>query len=62
MQAFNVFLGLKKRDSIEERLQFADEILDDILDSANQPVTGKRWYLQVRIKYSRIFWTLPIIQ
>jgi DNA-directed RNA polymerase len=38
--------GLKKRDSIEERLRYADEILEDILDSANNPVTGKRWYLQ----------------
>jgi DNA-directed RNA polymerase len=44
-----LLLGLKKRDSIEERLKYADEILEDILDSANQPVTGKRWYLQVRI-------------
>lgn len=38
--------GLKKRNSIEERLKFADEIMEDILDSANQPVAGKRWYLQ----------------
>jgi hypothetical protein len=40
--------GLKKRDSIEARLKYADEIMEDILDSANEPVTGKRWYLQVR--------------
>ena len=37
--------GLKKRESVEERLKFAEEILDLILDSANNPITGKRWFL-----------------
>uniref|UniRef100_A0A182SSF8 DNA-directed RNA polymerase n=1 Tax=Anopheles maculatus TaxID=74869 RepID=A0A182SSF8_9DIPT len=36
--------GLKKRDSVEERLKYADEIMDDILDSADRPLTGKMWW------------------
>ncbi|KXJ71689.1 hypothetical protein RP20_CCG019929 [Aedes albopictus] len=36
--------GLKKRDSVEERLKYADEIMDDILDSADRPLTGRMWW------------------
>lgn len=36
--------GLKKRDSIQDRLRYADEIMDDILDSADRPLTGKMWW------------------
>nr|XP_040238062.2 DNA-directed RNA polymerase, mitochondrial [Anopheles coluzzii] len=36
--------GLKKRDSVEERLRYADEIMDDILDSADRPLTGRMWW------------------
>uniref|UniRef100_A0A182W7N9 DNA-directed RNA polymerase n=1 Tax=Anopheles minimus TaxID=112268 RepID=A0A182W7N9_9DIPT len=36
--------GLKKRESVEERVRYADEILDDILDSADRPLTGKMWW------------------
>lgn len=31
--------GLKKRDSLRERLQYANRIMDDILDSADKPLT-----------------------
>jgi len=31
--------GLKKRDSIEQRLIYANEIMEDILDSADNPLT-----------------------
>lgn len=30
---------LKKKASIDERAQYADEIMDDILDSADRPLT-----------------------
>lgn len=30
--------GLKKRNSVKERLQYAEKILPDILDSANNPL------------------------
>lgn len=38
--------GLKKRESVEERLQYAEEIMDLILDSAENPLTGQRWFLK----------------
>lgn len=36
--------GLKKRDSIRERLLFAEEIMDEILDSADNPLHGNLWW------------------
>lgn len=36
--------GLKKRNSIEERLSYADKCMDDILDSADNPLTGRQWW------------------
>lgn len=37
--------GLKKRDSVRERLLFAEEVLDEILDSADNPMEGRRWWV-----------------
>lgn len=37
---------LKKKSPVEERLEYAEEIMEDILDSANNPIHGKRWWLQ----------------
>lgn len=36
--------GLKKKCSVTERLKYVDEIMDDILDSADNPLTGRRWW------------------
>lgn len=36
--------GMKKREPIDERLKFANEILDLIVDSARNPLTGKMWW------------------
>lgn len=36
--------GLKKRDSVRERLLYAEQIMDDILDSADNPLTGRMWW------------------
>lgn len=36
--------NFKKGTSVKERLEFANENLDNILDSANQPLTGKMWW------------------
>ncbi|XP_043196144.1 DNA-directed RNA polymerase, mitochondrial-like [Amphibalanus amphitrite] len=36
--------GLKKRDPTSERLRYCDEIIDDILDSADRPLTGSGWW------------------
>lgn len=38
--------GLKKRDSITDRLKFANEIIDDIIDSADNPLNGRRWWAE----------------
>ncbi|XP_074834610.1 DNA-directed RNA polymerase, mitochondrial isoform X2 [Carettochelys insculpta] len=39
--------GLKKKNSLQERLAYADEILEDILDSADNPLTGRKWWMEV---------------
>lgn len=36
--------GLKKKSSTQERLLYAEEIMDDILDSADYPLTGRMWW------------------
>ncbi|KAK5641981.1 hypothetical protein RI129_010528 [Pyrocoelia pectoralis] len=38
--------GLKKRDSITDRLIFANEVMDKVLDSADYPLTGKMWWAE----------------
>lgn len=37
--------GLKKREPVSKRLEFANEVMPEILDSANNPLDGKRWWL-----------------
>ncbi|XP_064791178.1 DNA-directed RNA polymerase, mitochondrial-like isoform X2 [Oncorhynchus masou masou] len=36
--------GLKKRSSLAGRLEYANSIMDDILDSADSPLIGKKWW------------------
>ncbi|XP_048479577.1 DNA-directed RNA polymerase, mitochondrial isoform X3 [Plutella xylostella] len=38
--------GTMKKKTVEERLKYADSVLDLILDSADNPLTGKRWWAQ----------------
>lgn len=38
--------GLKKRSSVAERLAFANEILPLIIDSAENPLTGCKWWME----------------
>ncbi|RWS16913.1 DNA-directed RNA polymerase-like protein [Dinothrombium tinctorium] len=37
--------GTKKRESLEERLNYANEIMPLILDSADNPLEGKKWWM-----------------
>ncbi|XP_067414975.1 DNA-directed RNA polymerase, mitochondrial [Emydura macquarii macquarii] len=37
--------GLKKRNSLQERLAYANEIIEEILDSADNPLTGRKWWM-----------------
>ncbi|KHJ41098.1 DNA-directed RNA polymerase, partial [Trichuris suis] len=36
--------GVKKRESLSARLQYANDILHEILDSAAHPLDGRRWW------------------
>ncbi|XP_021100725.1 DNA-directed RNA polymerase, mitochondrial isoform X4 [Heterocephalus glaber] len=38
--------GVKKRESLRVRLAFANTVMDDILDSADQPMTGRKWWME----------------
>ncbi|CAH6779348.1 Polrmt [Phodopus roborovskii] len=38
--------GLRKRDSLRMRLAFADEVMEEILDSADNPMTGRKWWME----------------
>ncbi|KAM7388437.1 hypothetical protein PAMP_024611 [Pampus punctatissimus] len=37
--------GLKKRSSLQGRLEYANTIMEDILDSADNPLNGKKWWM-----------------
>ncbi|XP_053713267.1 DNA-directed RNA polymerase, mitochondrial [Synchiropus splendidus] len=37
--------GLKKRNSLQERLEYANTIMEDILDSADKPLDGRKWWM-----------------
>ncbi|XP_053906418.1 DNA-directed RNA polymerase, mitochondrial [Cuculus canorus] len=37
--------GLKKKNSLQERLEYANEIMEEILDSADYPLTGRKWWM-----------------
>ncbi|XP_037530208.1 DNA-directed RNA polymerase, mitochondrial [Nematolebias whitei] len=37
--------GLKKKSSLQGRLDYANEIMEDILDSADNPLNGKKWWM-----------------
>lgn len=36
--------GLMKRKSLDERAEYADQIMEDIIDSADNPLTGRKWW------------------
>uniref|UniRef100_A0A8C3VR43 DNA-directed RNA polymerase n=1 Tax=Catagonus wagneri TaxID=51154 RepID=A0A8C3VR43_9CETA len=38
--------GLKKHQSLQARRDFADELMEDILDSADRPMTGRKWWME----------------
>ncbi|NXS92783.1 RPOM protein, partial [Jacana jacana] len=37
--------GLKKNNALQERLEYANEIMEEILDSADRPLTGRKWWM-----------------
>ncbi|XP_057697349.1 DNA-directed RNA polymerase, mitochondrial [Corythoichthys intestinalis] len=38
-------MGLKKRSSLQGRLEYANSIMEVILDSADYPLNGKKWWM-----------------
>ncbi|NXK96431.1 RPOM protein, partial [Formicarius rufipectus] len=38
--------GLKKKNSLQDRLEYANEIMEEILDSADHPLTGRKWWMK----------------
>ncbi|OQR78109.1 DNA-directed RNA polymerase, partial [Tropilaelaps mercedesae] len=36
--------GFMKKKSVADRLRYADEIMEDVLDSADHPFTGRKWW------------------
>ena len=38
--------GLLKRESVEDRLDYVETIMDKIIDSATNPLDGERWWLE----------------
>ncbi|XP_061096463.1 LOW QUALITY PROTEIN: DNA-directed RNA polymerase, mitochondrial [Conger conger] len=38
--------GKKKRSSLAGRLEYANSVMEDILDSADQPLTGRKWWME----------------
>lgn len=38
--------GLKKKSSTDARVRYAEEIMDDIIDSADNPLTGRMWWAE----------------
>ncbi|XP_024121139.1 DNA-directed RNA polymerase, mitochondrial [Oryzias melastigma] len=37
--------GLKKKSSLQGRLQYANSIMEDVLDSADDPLHGRKWWM-----------------
>ncbi|XP_016070360.1 PREDICTED: DNA-directed RNA polymerase, mitochondrial [Miniopterus natalensis] len=54
--------GLKKRESLQARLAFADEMMNDILDSADQPMMGKKWWMEADEPWQALACCMEIAQ
>ncbi|XP_056460639.1 DNA-directed RNA polymerase, mitochondrial isoform X1 [Gadus chalcogrammus] len=37
--------GLRKRSSLEGRLEYANSLMEEILDSADNPLNGRKWWM-----------------
>ncbi|NWI54063.1 RPOM protein, partial [Calyptomena viridis] len=37
--------GLRKSNALQERLEYANEIMEEVLDSADHPLTGRKWWM-----------------
>ncbi|KAF5913147.1 hypothetical protein HPG69_006198 [Diceros bicornis minor] len=54
--------GLKKRESLRARLAFADEVLEHVLDSADRPMTGRKWWMEADEPWQALACCMEIAQ
>ncbi|XP_032989759.1 DNA-directed RNA polymerase, mitochondrial isoform X2 [Rhinolophus ferrumequinum] len=54
--------GLKKRESLQARLAFADEVMKDILDSADRPLMGRKWWMEADEPWQALACCMEIAQ
>ncbi|XP_038169739.1 DNA-directed RNA polymerase, mitochondrial isoform X2 [Arvicola amphibius] len=54
--------GLKKRDSLSMRLAFADQVMEEILDSADNPMTGRKWWMEADEPWQTLACCMEIAQ
>lgn len=51
--------GTKKREPVSERLVYADEVLDEILDSADHPLTVIFTYMEQNLPFTESSRLMP---
>ncbi|XP_045686780.1 DNA-directed RNA polymerase, mitochondrial [Phyllostomus hastatus] len=54
--------GLKKHESLQARLAFADEMMEKILDSADQPMMGQKWWMEADEPWQALACCMEIAQ
>ncbi|XP_075209768.1 mitochondrial RNA polymerase [Lycorma delicatula] len=53
--------GVKKRNSVIDRLLYANEIMDDIIDSAEKPLTGRMWWSESETPWQTLACCMEIL-
>ncbi|XP_055285988.1 DNA-directed RNA polymerase, mitochondrial isoform X2 [Moschus berezovskii] len=54
--------GLKKRESLQARRDYADAVMEDILDSAERPMTGRKWWMEADEPWQTLACCMEIAQ
>uniref|UniRef100_A0A8B9WS72 DNA-directed RNA polymerase n=1 Tax=Bos mutus grunniens TaxID=30521 RepID=A0A8B9WS72_BOSMU len=54
--------GLKKRESLQTRRDYADAVMEDILDSAERPMTGRKWWMEADEPWQTLACCMEIAQ
>ncbi|OWK11620.1 POLRMT [Cervus elaphus hippelaphus] len=54
--------GFKKRESLQARRDYADAVMEDILDSAERPMTGQKWWMEADEPWQALACCMEIAQ
>nr|XP_020757076.1 DNA-directed RNA polymerase, mitochondrial [Odocoileus virginianus texanus] len=54
--------GFKKRESLQARRDYADAVMEDILDSAERPMTGRKWWMEADEPWQALACCMEIAQ